>query len=44
MTKGAGLLLPEEIKRTVFEHLDSFHQEQDTHSKAMDQIISMFII
>nr|XP_033788702.1 zinc finger MYM-type protein 1-like [Geotrypetes seraphini] len=43
-TKDAGLTLTEETTRAMFECLDRFHQELETRSKAMDQIMSMFAI
>lgn len=36
-TKGSSLPVLEEIKREVSESLGLFHQQLDSHSKAMDQ-------
>lgn len=36
MSKDAALILPEDIKRVIFE--PHFHQRLDSHPKAIDQI------
>lgn len=42
--KDAGLTLPKEIRRAMFECLDRFHQELNMRSKAMEQMMSNFMI
>lgn len=42
--KYAGLMLLEDISKAVFEWLDLFHQWLGTRSKAIDQIMSKFVI
>lgn len=40
--KGAGLTLTEEVRRTVFECIDRFHQELHIRSKAMEDALFIF--
>ncbi|CAH2276007.1 Zinc finger MYM-type 1 [Pelobates cultripes] len=42
--KDAGLTLPEEMKRAMFECLDRFHHELEISSQAIEKILSMFAI
>ncbi|CAH2301960.1 Hypothetical predicted protein [Pelobates cultripes] len=42
--KDAGLKLPEEMKRAIFECLDRFHHELEIRSKAIEKILSMFTV
>ncbi|CAH2295748.1 zinc finger MYM-type 1-like [Pelobates cultripes] len=42
--KDAGLTLPEEMKRAMFECLDHFHHELEIRSQAIEKILSMFAV
>ncbi|CAH2315499.1 zinc finger MYM-type 1-like [Pelobates cultripes] len=42
--KDAGLTLPEEMKRAMFECLDRFHHALEICSQAIEKIISMFAV
>ncbi|CAH2251595.1 Hypothetical predicted protein [Pelobates cultripes] len=42
--KDAGLTLPEEMKRAMFECLDRFHHELEIRSQAIEKILSMFAV
>ncbi|CAH2275029.1 Hypothetical predicted protein [Pelobates cultripes] len=42
--KDAGLTLPEEMKRAMFECLDRFHHELDICSQAIEKIFLMFAV
>lgn len=43
-TKDAALALPGEVKRTMFEWLNHFHQEPNPHFKAKDQTQMTFTV
>ncbi|CAH2275795.1 chloride anion exchanger-like [Pelobates cultripes] len=42
--KDAGLTLPEEMKRAMFECLDRFHHKLEIRSQAIEKILSMFAV
>ncbi|XP_063302374.1 zinc finger MYM-type protein 1-like [Pelobates fuscus] len=42
--KDAGLTLPEEMKRAMFECPDRFHHESEIRSQAIEKILSMFAV
>ncbi|CAH2296492.1 zinc finger MYM-type 1-like [Pelobates cultripes] len=42
--KDAGLTLPEEMKRAMFECLDRFHHELEIRSQEIEKILSMFAV